>query len=103
MKITNISNKTRLKPLNKKQRDNYRMLSITCELMITAFERIESENKDKRMKISKAYEEAKKEVNNLKSFSESVLDIVFKDEKISSTTTFNEAVNKIDTIIRKTF
>lgn len=90
------------KNLNQKQKNNYKMLAMTCELLLIAFERIEAENKDKRLKIAREYEKAKEDIEGLKTFSENVLNLVFQDNAVRSTTAFNDAVNRIDTIIRKT-
>lgn len=92
-----------IRQINKKQRNNYRLLSIASELMLISFERIKSENKNKSLKMSENYKNAEEALKVVANFSENILEIVFKDEKISSTTTFNDVINKIDTIIRKNF
>lgn len=92
-----------IRQINKKQRNNYRLLSIASELMLIYFERIKSENKNKSLKMSDNYKNAEEAIKIVAEFSENILEIVFKDEKISSTTTFNDVINKIDTIIRKNF
>jgi|SRR5690606_649084 len=92
-----------IRQINKKQRNNYRLLSIASELMLISFERIKSENKNKSLKMSENYKNAEEALKVVAEFSENILEIVFKDEKISGTTTFNDVVNKIDTIIRKNF
>lgn len=102
MKITQM-NKPVMRQLNKKQRNNYRMLSVASELMLISFDRIKSENKNNSLKVSENYRNAEEALKVVAEFSENILEIVFKDEKISSTTTFNDVVNKIDTIIRKNF
>lgn len=92
-----------MRQLNKKQRNNYRMLSVASELMLISFDRIKSENKNNSLKVSDNYKNAEEALKVVADFSENILEIVFKDEKISSTTTFNDVINKIDTIIRKNF
>lgn len=92
-----------MRQLNKKQRNNYRMLSVASELMLISFDRIKSENKNNSLKVSENYRNAEEALKVVAEFSENILEIVFKDEKISSTTTFNDVVSKIDTIIRKNF
>lgn len=96
-------NKPVMRQLNKKQRNNYRMLSVASELMLISFDRIKSENKNNSLKVSENYRNAEEALKVVAEFSENILEIVFKDEKISSTTTFNDVVSKIDTIIRKNF
>lgn len=96
-------NKPVMRQLNKKQRNNYRMLSVASELMLISFDRIKSENKNNSLKVSDNYKNAEEALKVVADFSENILEIVFKDEKISSTTTFNDVINKIDTIIRKNF
>lgn len=92
-----------IRSLNKKQRNSYRMLSVASELMLISFDRIKSENKNKALKVSDNYTNAEEALKVVAEFSENILEIVFKDEKISNTTTFNDVVSKIDTIIRKNF
>jgi len=96
-------NKPVIRSLNKKQRNDYRMLSIASELMLIAFERIKTQNKNERLKMSEKYRNAEESLKTVAEFSEDILEIVFKDGKIRGTTTFNDVVNKIDTTIRKTF
>lgn len=92
-----------IRSLNKKQRNSYRMLSVASELMLISFDRIKAENKNKALKVSDNYTNAEEALKVVADFSENILEIVFKDEKISNTTTFNDVVSKIDTIIRKNF
>jgi|SRR5690554_2790619 len=99
----NKINTVNTRPLNKKQQILYRRLSIMAELILQTFEDLEREQKDKRFRVSKHFEQYRQDVDRIKVMSENILEIIFKEKELRSSTYFNDLVKKIDTVIRKEF
>lgn len=90
------------RPLNRKQQMLYRRLSVLSELILQTFEDLEQEQKDKRFKVSKHFEQFRVDLERVKNMCSEILEIIFKDPKIRTNTYFTDLVNKVDTVIRKT-
>lgn len=90
------------RPLNKKQQMLYRRLSVLSELILQTFEDLEQEQKDKRFKVSKHFEQFRTDLERIKNMCSEILEIIFQDPKIRTNTYFTDLVNKVDTVIRKT-
>lgn len=65
LKNSNL-NTVESRPLNKKQQILYRRLSIMAELILQTFEDLEREQKDRRFKVSKHFEQYREDVDRIK-------------------------------------
>lgn len=87
--------------MTKQERAAYSELAFLSDLIIESIENIESLKKDKRMKKTKLFIEYQSSLESVKEFAEKINEIVFSDPAVRNGVVFQEATNKIQTIVRK--
>lgn len=87
--------------MTKQERAAYSELAFLSDLIIESIENIEGLKKDKRMKKTKLFIEYQSNLESVKEFAEKINEIVFSDPDVRNGVVFQEATNKIQTIVRK--
>lgn len=73
----------------------YHKLAVLSALMLEAIDEVKCEEVQ--------FEQISKTLNDMQKMSELIIENIFKVEEVKTSTYFNDLVNKVDTVIRKSF